>query len=554
MGKYSELAKVIVANVGGKDNISGLTHHADKLRFVLKDERKGSDAALRKVDGVANVVKADGGLELVIGNHVSDVYENVMQITGTLDGQIAIDVLETIGGKENVTHAAHCMTRLRLNLKDNGLANLDAVKEVDGVLGAIESGGQLQIIIGQNVPKVYKEFVARSGVEAQASIDEVLDDVPKEKLTLKTVGNNILNYLSGSFIQLIPVLIAAAMFKTVLVLLGPDMLQVITAEDDLYILMNFLYEAGFYFLPIYLGYCCATKIGVTPILGMYMGGVLIAPSFIAMVTSEEITSFTVYGIPTMLNNYSQSVLPILLSVWVMSYVEKFFKKQLPDVLSTIFAPFLTMVVMVPVSLCALAPVGAYLGDTIIAQGLLGLGNVAGFLAVAVIAALWEYLVMSGMHTVLIVTGITMIMSEGSEGLVLPAGHCATWAAFGMALGAFIATRDRREKSLSLGYFVSGIIGGITEPVLYGVGFRYKKPFIAMSIGAAIGGLYFGITGVTTYVMGATNFLSVLAFVGGGTENLVNGVIGTVLSIGISAVLTIFVMRPSKKELAESVEV
>ncbi|MDR1034156.1 MAG: PTS transporter subunit EIIC [Bifidobacteriaceae bacterium] len=461
-------------------------------------------------------------------------------------------IIENVGGKENISHVAHCITRLRLNLKDDTRANLDAIKAIDGVLGAIESGGQLQIIIGQNVGKVYAEFCEQSGIESQAVINENLDNVKKEKFTFKKVGNDILNYLSGSFIQLIPVLIAAAMFKTVLVLLGPDMLKVITPESDLYVLLNFLYDAGFYFLPVYLGYCAATKIGVTPILGMFMGCILISPAFVEIAKAG--TSFTVYGIPTMVNNYAQSVVPILLSVWVMSYVQKFFEKVLPDVLTTVFAPFLTMAVMVPISLCALAPAGAFVGESIISKGLLGLGDVAGFLAVALIAALWEYLVMSGMHVLLIVTALTMIATEGSEALVVPAGGCATWATFGMALGAFFITKDKKEKSLSLGYFISGIIGGITEPTLYGVGFKYKKPFIALSIGGAIGGLYAGITGVKVYVFGATNFLELLGFIGGGTENLINGVISSLLSFGVTAVLTVFIMRPSKKELFQSVEV
>lgn len=450
--------------------------------------------------------------------------------------QIATEVLAAVGGKDNITFVTHCMTRLRFNLKDKSAADLETIKNIKGILGAVESGGQLQVIVGQNVDKVYTLLCNEAGIKPETVIDENLD-APKEKMTPKKIGNNILNYLSGSLTQLIPLLTAAAMFKTVLVVIGPDMLKLVAPEDDLYILLNFLYSAGFYFLPIYLGYTAAKKLGVTPVLGMFMGGILIAPEFVAL--ADAGTSFTVYGIPCSVHNYAQSVLPILLSIWVMHYVEKFFQKHMPDSLNSIFAPFLTMFIMVPISLCLLAPAGAFVGDYI-SKGLIAFGGVGGFVAVAVIAALWEFLVMSGMHMVLVVTAITVLISGGSEALILSAGSCATWAAWGMALGAFLRLKNKEEKSLSMGYFISAALGGVTEPALYGIGFKYKKSFLGMMIGAALGGAYAGLTHVSVYVMGATNFLSILGFVGGGTSNLVNGIIACSISLIAAAVAVYFI--------------
>lgn len=445
--------------------------------------------------------------------------------------RVAADVLVAVGGKENITFVTHCMTRLRFNLKDHSIPDLEKIKNIKGVLGVLESGGQLQIVIGQNVAKVYASLCMQAGIKTEDTVQENLD-TPREKLTAKKVGSNILNYLSGSLVPLIPILIAAAMFKTVLAVIGPDMLKLVSEKSDLYVLLNFVYNAGFYFLPIYVGYTAAQKIGVTPVLGMFMGGILIEPDFVALAAAHK--AFTVYGIPTSVNDYSQSVLPILLSVWVMSYIEKFIKKHMPDSLTTIFTPFLTMFIMVPISLCLLAPAGAFLGKYI-GEGLIIFGNHGGFIAVAVIAALWEFLVMSGMHLVLIVTAITIITSAGSESLILPAANCATWAALGMALGAFLRLRNKEEKTLSLGYFISGLVGGVTEPTLYGIGFKYKKPFLGMIIGAAAGGLYAGLTHVGVYVMGATNFLSILNFVAGGTSNIINGIISCMIAMIASAI-------------------
>ena len=450
--------------------------------------------------------------------------------------EIAENVLNAVGGLENVTAATHCMTRLRLNLKDNSIPNDDEVKALDGVLGVARSGGQYQVIIGQNVPKVYAEVCNIGGFTAAAAVDENLDDKPKEKLTLKSAGSNIMNYLAGSLTPLIPILIGAAMFKTVLSILGPDLLNVITAESDVYRLFNFVYNAGFFYLPIYIGYTAAKKIGASPVLGLFMGGILLAPDFMTM--AAEGTPFTVFGIPAMVNNYSQSVLPIILSVWVMSYVEKFFKKYIPDALSTIFVPFLTILVMLPIALCLLAPAGAFIGQYV-STALVKFGDVGGFVAVAVIAALWEFLVMSGMHIVMVVTVMNVYMTTGQETVIWPAALCATAATFGIALGAFLRQKNKKEKSLSLGYFISGFVGGVTEPTLYGLAMKYKKPFITLALGAAIGGLYAGITHTAMYALGATNFVMVLCYAGGSTANLINGTISCVIALLAACVLTYF---------------
>ena len=384
--------------------------------------------------------------------------------------------------------------------------------------------------------------MAIGGFQASASADSKASKA-KEKLTPKKVGMNILNYLAGSLTPLIPILIGAAMFKTVLSILGPDLLGVFSAESDIYRLLDFVYDAGFYFLPIYIGYTAASKIGASPILGMFMGGILVVPDLLSIVAAGE--TFKVFGIPMMLNDYSQSVLPIILSVWAMYYVEKFFKKYIPDALSTIFVPFLTILVMLPVSLCALAPLGAFVGQYV-SNALISFGDVGGFIAVAVIAALWEFLVMSGMHVVMVVTVMSIYMTNGYETVIWPAALCATAATFGIALGAFLRIRDKEEKALSLGYFISGIVGGVTEPALYGIGLKYKRPLIALMIGGALGGLYAGITHAYMYALGATNFLMILSFSGADTANLVNGIIACIIAM-VSAAAATYIIGFNKND-------
>lgn len=458
--------------------------------------------------------------------------------------QIAKDVLAAIGGKENIVFATHCITRLRFTLKDKSIPNGDEIKKIPGVLGVNIAGDQYQIIIGQNVPKVYSALCKEAGIAVEAAVDENLDQ-PKEKLTLKSIGSKILDYLSGSMTPIIPAMLGAAMFKTIQVLFGPDMLKLFSETSDFYLLTNFIYNAFFYFLPIYLGFTTAKKVGLNQLVGAFLGGCLLVPGFVTLASTEG-ASFAVYGIPARMMTYGQTVLPIILIIPVAKVVWDFFAKYIPDMLSTVFTPFLTMVVMVPLVYSVLGPLGGYAGD-LIGNGLLSFGNIGGFLAVAVVAGLWEFLVMTGMHQVLIVFGITSMVQTGVDKFVLTAGGLATWAAFGMALGAFLRLRDKDEKALALGYFISGILGGVTEPVLYGIGFKYKKPFIALIIGGFIGGIYAGITGVGTYVMGATNFLAILGFVGGGTANLINGVIAVLLSFTISAIVTFVIGFPKENK-------
>ncbi|AUW97349.1 PTS transporter subunit EIIC [Streptococcus pluranimalium] len=454
---------------------------------------------------------------------------------------IAEKVLQAVGGKENVTNATHCMTRLRLNLKDTSIPNKDEITAIPGVLAVVESGGQYQVVIGQNVAKVYPEFARLADVVTEKQIDENLDQ-PKEKLTLKKVGSNILNYLAGSMTPLIPAMMVAAMFRTIQVILGPDLLHLISDKSNAYVLLDALYNAFFYFMPIFIGWTAAKKLGASQVIGLYTGAMLVVPSLVAL----DGKPFDIYGfIPTTMHNYAQTVLPVILSVWVMFYIERFFKKIIPDVLSTIFVPFLTVAVLVPLSFGLLAPLGSILGDWI-GNGLIIFHKYGGFIAIAVIGALWEFLVMSGMHQILIVFAITTMLQNGSEALVSTAGMSATWAAFGMALGAFLKLRDKDEKALSFGYFVSGIIGGVTEPVLYGVGLRYKRPFISLIIGGFLGALYGGLTGVRSYIMGATNFLSVLGYVGGGTTNIINGCISVAIAFFSTAILTYFIGFPIEK--------
>lgn len=452
--------------------------------------------------------------------------------------KLSEELVSAVGGKDNIVNVSHCMTRLRFNLKDESIAKKEEINKIKGVMGTVQSGGQLQVVIGQTVDKVYEKVCEVAHIKGGEKINENLDKA-KGKLTIKSFFNGILDGLSGSLTPLIPLLLAAAIFKMLVALLGPTMLKVLVPTSDLYVLFTFVGDAGFYFFPIFIGYTSAKKFGVTPVLGMFLGAILIHPSFLALVTAG--TKFTIYGLPVSLQNYTSSVLPIIVSVWIMSYVEKFFKKLIPSTLKTLFAPVLTIAVMLPVAFVIIGPagsiVGQYISGSLVSLG--NLGGIPGILAIALIGALWEFLVMSGMHIVMITALLTVFFGTGHEAFVTPGAVAASIAVSGMCLGVALRLK-KEERSLALGYLLAAFVGGVTEPGLYGIGMRYKKPFLGLMAGGFAGGLYGAIMGVTAYnLVPVASFLALTAYIGGSSANLINGIISGVIAFVVAAAVTYF---------------
>ena len=462
--------------------------------------------------------------------------------------QIASDVLEAVGGKSNVSFVTHCMTRLRFTLKDRTLPNTEQVKKVNGVIGVQEAGGQYQVIIGQNVPKVYDELCTLGGFAKQDAIEENLDpNLPKQKLTPKVIGNNILNYISGSVAPLIPLLMCAGIFKVIGTVIGPTMLNLVSAEDDLYILMNMVYNGGFYFLPIYLGFNAAKKIGVTPILGALMGGMLIEPTFMDMAAAGE--SFSVFGIPCTPAAYNQTVVPILLTVWVMSYFEKFFRKYLPDSLSTVFVPVLTVALALPFAYCLLAPLGSWISAGI--AGVLSLiGNQGGIVSIIIgglLGGCWTFIVSTGMHLPIIMLALPPFLETGVDTFILAATTVRMWSLFATEIAAWLRVRNKEEKTQAFGYMVASILGGVGEPFIFGMMFRHPRLWLTQGIGSFFGSAVAIALGVGMYIQSSSNFLSILAFAGGPTENLVKAIIASGIGAVIAFALT-YLFGFSKEEL------
>lgn len=462
------------------------------------------------------------------------------------NGELAAAILPLVGGKDNIITATHCMTRLRLQLKDYEAADKEALKALKGVSTALEQGGQLQIVIGTTVGEVYEEFVRLAGVEAKEAIDENLDDKTKS-----SVADRVFGYLSGTMVNIIPIMIAASLCKTVVAVFGPQLLNVMPEGSDLLTLFTFLGDAGFYFLPIFIANFAAQRLGVSSVIAMLLAAAMQHPTMIqmaldasnaAMGAGDPVT-FAPLGIAMTLENYSAQVLPILLVVWIMSYVEKFLKKICPDVLKVVVIPFGTYIIMAPIALYILGPLGAVVGNYI-CQGIIALYNIAGPFAVAIVGATFSLLVMTGMHQLLFVYLFTTFPMLGFDGFLLPGILACSWAGTGVALGYVLRCKDKEYRSTIIGFIITWFLGGVGEPMLYGLNAVHRKCFIGGIVSGALAGFVAGILGLKAYVLNPSNGIyGLAAFLGGPTSNYFALAVTIIASLALG-IATMFVLPDS----------
>ena len=427
--------------------------------------------------------------------------------------KMAMEILDAVGGPDNITSVAHCMTRLRFILKDSSIPDEATVKKINGVLGTAVAGGQFQVIIGPSVAKVYAEVCNIGGVKSQKTIQENLD-APKEKKKRTPMGviNDIVGAMAACLTPLIPLLLCCGMCKMLVAVLGPQLLGLISQEGNLYILLTFVGDAGFYFLPVIIGYTAANRFGLTPIMGMLLGAILVHPTLVGMAG----TTFTVYGIPAAVQTYSSTMFPIFLTVWLAAYVEKFFRKHVPDVLQVIGVPLLTLLVMLPVELCVCGPIGAYLGNGI-AAGLIKLNEVAGPLSVAVLGGTWTLLVLCGMHMAMLPFLMQSFSSLGCDTFIIPGMFAGSWATFGCMLAVLLLVKNREKRGIYTGYVIAWLIGGVGEPYKYGVQIPYRTPLYASVVSGFLTGLVAGFLHLTAYVMSTQNGIYFFAAFFGGSQ-------------------------------------
>ncbi|WP_208559700.1 beta-glucoside-specific PTS transporter subunit IIABC [Marinilactibacillus kalidii] len=446
-------------------------------------------------------------------------------------------LLNKIGGKENISGLTHCMTRMRFKLKDESKAKTDEIKQMAGVVTVVQSGGQYQVVVGNHVADVYKEFVQVAGIQTDDS-SEMEEDKPKGVL------NNFIDIVSSIFTPIISVLMASGMIKGLLALLTA--FSLLDKTSGIYLILNATGDGLFYFFPIFLGYTAAKKFGGKPFLGMAIGAALVYPTIVtansgageSLLTLFQGTAIespiyvTFFGIPVILMSYTSSVIPIIAATYMASKVEGFFERIIPRAIRSFFVAFLTLLVTVPLTFLVIGPLTTWVG-LIIGQGLSTAYEFSPIIAGTLIGGFWQIFIMFGLHWGFIPIALNNYATLGFD-VVVMAGLATPLAMAGVTLAIFFKTKDRKLKEISLPAFLSAVFG-ITEPALYGVTLPRKKAFYATSVATAIAGGIMGIFKTRVYINGGTGIFAIPRFINPET-GIDNSVIGFVVAIASAFVL------------------
>ena len=464
---------------------------------------------------------------------------------------ISKKIVENIGGVENIASVTHCMTRLRFVVKDEGKINDAAVKATDGVMGVVNQGGQYQIIIGNHVEEAYNE-VLKMGDFGEAS--QVARGEKKEPLTLKKVGNNILDAIVGTMSPLIPAIIGGSMVKLLVMLLG--MAGVLSADGETYKILNTIGDAAFYFLPVMVAASASKKFNTNMFIAIAIAGLMLHPDFRTMMEAVTVgdTAAHFLGIPVVGVKYTYTVIPALCMTWILSYIERAIDKITPAVTKNFLKPMLIFLIAAPIAIIVVGPAGIMIGEGISAFVYFVQAKL-GFLAVGIMGALWPLLVITGMHRVFTPTILQTISETGMEGTVMPSEIGANLSLGGVSLAVAFKTKNSELRQTALAAASSALIAGTTEPALYGVAVRLKRPLIASLITGFVCGCLAGMAGLASRSMVSASVLTGVQFIDPANPGVsiawIAGI--SVLSIVLSFVLTLVIggAASGKSEYAES---
>ncbi len=438
-------------------------------------------------------------------------------------------ILKNIGGKENVISFTHCATRLRFNLKDEKIANTQELQNTKGIMGVVISGGQYQVVIGSDVPNVYRELNKLGDFEGSSDKKDAKSNEEKSVLI------RILDTVSGIFTPIIPAITGAGILKAVLALL--TVFNVIGTDSDTYKILSVFADAAFYFLPFMLAYSTAKKFDCNIVVAMSIAGILLHPNFTQLLRGDGGISFL--KIPVISANYSSSVIPIILSIWFMSFVEPIADKISPNAIKFFTKPLITLVVTGAVAILVLGPLGAIIGDGI-AAGIGFLNQYARWLVPTIVGIFSPFLVMTGTHYGLIPIGINNIATLGVDTIVGPGMLGSNIAQGGAAFAASIKTKNKSFKQLSASAGITAVCG-ITEPAMYGVNLKLKKPLIPIMIAGGVSGLFMGIMSVGRYTTGSPGLLALPGYIGTeGFMNILYAIIGCVIAFAVAFAGTLIV--------------
>ena len=434
-------------------------------------------------------------------------------------------VVSQLGGAENIRHITHCATRLRVRLHDKKKANLEQIKAISGVLGAVNSMDGVQVIIGNNVNKVYdgivKEYSDNFGSETQDT---------EEKASLY---KRMLNMLSGIMGPVVPLILACGLLSALLVIavrLG------LNPQGDTYAILTTLANVGFYFLPIFLAYTAAKYFDCNRLFALFFGGVLLHPEMANLLIGGE--GVRLFGIPVMGLPYESTLLPIILTVWVLSHVERLVERFLPSAIKFTFKPLLIVLIMAPLTLWIIAPAGAVFFN-MLAEGMSIINASANWLALLLMSVLAPFIVITGMHLALFPMIMAAFGTYGFDNLFFVSFIGMNFSQFAVALAVMLKTKNPKLRQLASGSALTVFLSGVTEPTLFGITLRLKKPLIATIIGCLASGIFSAITRVRVFSIGAPSFFTMPIFMNpdGTNDNFLNAIIAVCIAVVVTFVAT-----------------
>ncbi|HFU4198431.1 TPA: beta-glucoside-specific PTS transporter subunit IIABC [Streptococcus suis] len=436
----------------------------------------------------------------------------------------ALAILKAVGGEKNVLRATHCVTRLRLELKDENIVSDDRVKSISGVLGIMKKNRQYQIILGNDVANYYKEFTALGKFDS--------DSVQQVKKA--NVLEQVIEYIAGSMTPLIPAMLGGGMIKVLVIVL--PMLGLLKADSQSISFLAFFGDAPYHFMPIFLAYSASQKLKVTPALAMSVAGILLHPNFVQMVSSGDPLHFL--GAPVTPASYGSSVIPILIMVWLMKYIEAVFNKVTPAVTKSFLQPTLVLLVSGFIALVLVGPLGVIVGEGL-SQLVEQMHGVAGWLTLAVLGAIMPFIVMTGMHWAFAPIFLAASIAT-PDVLILPAMLGSNLAQGAASMAVAFKSKNSNTKQIAFAAGFSALFAGVTEPALYGVTLKYKKPLYAAMIGGGLAGLFVGLTGVKAYLFAVPSLIALPQFIySEAASNITNAMIAAAISIIVTFILAYF---------------
>ncbi|WP_150274670.1 beta-glucoside-specific PTS transporter subunit IIABC [Paenibacillus tepidiphilus] len=444
--------------------------------------------------------------------------------------ETAKKIVEGVGGAQNINSVYHCITRLRFDLKDNGKADKKQLESLDKVMGTNISGDQFQVIVGNDVPKVFDALVKEYPALKDAKGGEGKEDKDNKS---KNVISRVFEFIASVFAPILPAIAGAGLLKGFIALFVS--LGWLAAGSDTYRIISAIGDGVFHFLPMLIAFSAARKFNANPFVAAAVSMALMSPDVTALLSSGNPVAFL--GVPVTSVTYASSVIPILLAVWLLSYVEKGFNRIIPASLKLLLVPLFSLLIVVPVTMIVIGPLGTFIGNGL-SGGINWLIVEGGLVAGIILGGAMALIVMTGMHYALVPVILSNLATVGFDKF-LPLTYISNMGQAGATAGVFFRAKDKKLKSLALSTALTALMG-VTEPAMYGVNMRYKKPFLAGMIGSAAGGGFALMFGVNAYVLAGNGGIpGIPAFIGSTFWYAIGGLaIAFVVSLIVSVLLGI----------------